>query len=244
VRTWIVIFPGGTIRYTVCQFVHRQQPVGARALGFQTTVAPRNTSRFCFPRAQFLAACSSLSPVLSFPEIFQSVVILFSRLRLLGVASVFELQSAYFLCDTSDRQSFSVSAVANWSLFCLFLRPVVLFFPRLLFSECTSTFFPARFRSLFVFVFGFILLFLCMCVRAHRVGFLASSYCCPSPCSFPFFNDCIRTKLGQNWHLLFLWSAFALFLVSCFLFDFQRLATINNLCFAYMSCCRERAGLQ
>lgn len=119
----------------------------------------------------------SLSPVLSFPEIFQSVVILFSRLRLLGVASVFELQSAYFLCDTSDRQSFSVSAVANWSLFCLFLRPVVLFFPRLLFSECTSTFFPARFRSLFVFVFGFILLFLCMCVRAHRVGSLASSYC-------------------------------------------------------------------
>jgi hypothetical protein len=55
----------------------------------------------------------SLSPVLSFPEIFQSVVILFSRVRLLGVASVFELQSAYFLCDTSDRQSFPVLAVAS-----------------------------------------------------------------------------------------------------------------------------------
>lgn len=179
VRTCIVIFPGGSIRYTVCQFVHRQQAVGARALGFQTTVAPRNTSRFCFPRAHFLAACSSLSLSLSCPpsRSFFSVVILFSRVRSLGVSSVFELQSAYFLCDTSDRQSFSVSAVANWSLFCLFLRPVVLFFPRLLFSECTSTFFPARFRSLFVFVFGFILLFLCMCVRAHRVGFLASSYC-------------------------------------------------------------------
>jgi len=38
---------------------------------------------------------------------------LFSRVRSLGVSSVFELQSAYFLCDTSDRQSFSVSAVAN-----------------------------------------------------------------------------------------------------------------------------------
>lgn len=117
VHTCIVIFPGGTIRYTVCQFVHRQQAVGARALGFQTTVAPRNTSRFCFPRAQFLALLAplslSLSPVLSFPEIFQSVVILFSRVRLLGVASVFELQSAYFLYDTSDRQSFPVLAVAN-----------------------------------------------------------------------------------------------------------------------------------
>jgi hypothetical protein len=124
-----------------------------------------------------LSLSLSLSRVLSFPEIFHSVVILVSRVRLLGVASVFELQSTYFLCDTSDRQSFPVSAVANWSLFCLFLRPVVLFFPRLLFSECTSTFFPARFRSLFVFVFGFILLFSCVCVRAHRVGFLASSYC-------------------------------------------------------------------
>ncbi len=117
VHTCIVIISVGTIRYTVCQFLHRQQAVGARALRFQTTVAPRNTSRFCFPRAQFLAVCFSLSlslsPVLSFPEILQSLVILSSRLRLLGVASVFELQSAYFLCDTSDRQSFPVSAVAN-----------------------------------------------------------------------------------------------------------------------------------
>jgi len=171
----------------------------------------------------------SLSPVLSFPEIFQSVVILFSRVRLLGVASVFELQSAYFLCDTSDRQSFPVLAVASWSLFCLFLRPVVLFFPRLLFSECTSTFFPARFRSLFVFVFGFILLFLCMCVRAHRVGFLASSYCVFLHL-IPFRS--LTIAFGLHWAKTDICCSFGvrllLFLVSCSLFDFQRLATSTS----------------